>query len=151
MRQPLIYVTLRGSGLGAMCSYVSYRSLSVTICSRCGRLSVFAHKAQAFTILCMRERFCRVVRDLLLLPIGVFLGLWARHTVSMSQYPMHDVVLLQLSGLYLTLLPARVCGRRSFYQTNSLSLLSSLPRILCPSSFLHLFPDDDADDADDAV
>ena len=99
----------------------------------------------------MCERFCRVVRDLLLLPIGVFLGLWVRHSVSMSQYPMHDLVLLQLSGLYLTLLPARVCGRRSFYQTNSLSLLSSLLRILCPSSFLHLFPDDDADDADDGV
>ena len=132
-------------------SYVQLCELSelerVYLC----RLSVFAHKAQAFTILCMRERFCRVVRDLLLLPIGVFLGLWARHTVSMSQYPMHDLVLLQLSGLYLTLLPARVCGRRSFYQTNSLSLLSSLPRILCPSSFLHLFPDDVADDADDAV
>ena len=73
--------------------------------------------------------YLRVVRDLLRLPIGVFLALWVRHTVSMSQHPMHDPFLANyllnssLFFLYLMLMP----------------------------SLLPPFLPDDGDDADDAA
>ena len=128
----LIHVTLRGSGMGAMRQLCELSELERDYLQQVRsppclyslhtnrKHSLFYACVSGFVVLCATCCFCLSV---------LCSGLWVRHTVSMSQYPMHDPV--PSFAIFRTIPDPAACACvRPAWHYQTLSLSSPLPSLL---------------------